>query len=43
MPPKVEDNLENWTAETVRGPQQTNGNDCGVAVCLNMELVSRRK
>lgn len=40
---KCDDNLENWTVETVKGPQQTNGYDCGVAVCFNMELLSRKK
>lgn len=39
---KCEDNLELWRTETPKNvPQQPNGYDCGLCLCLNMESLSR--
>ena len=39
---KCEDNIDLWSIETPKNiPQQPNGFDCGLCLCLNMESLSR--
>jgi Ulp1 family protease len=39
---KFEENLELWSTEVPKTiPHQSNGYDCGMCLCLNMESLSR--